>query len=88
MAARYTQVAVLVTGSGQRELNAQFADDLSGVAALAREQKWHKLLIFANKRAAVEQIAADFAPLWKPYPVLPHHGKLAKAAREQAETMR
>jgi ATP-dependent helicase Lhr and Lhr-like helicase len=86
VAARYTRDAVLVTGSGKREMNAQFADDLHDVATLARNQEWHKLLIFANKRATVEQIASTFAPLWKPYPVLPHHGKLAKAARERAET--
>jgi len=85
VAKRYTETFEIITASGQRHADFHFANSQEEVLKLARIKKWKKLLFFCNRREAVEKTAAELGNLWKPYPVVAHHGSLSKKVREEAE---
>lgn len=43
--------------------------------------------MFCNMRESVEETCRHFAELWKPYPVVAHHGSLSRKEREVAEAV-
>ena len=45
------------------------------------------MLVFCNFRETVEKLGEVFEPLWKPYPVVVHHGSLSRSFREEAESV-
>ena len=55
------------------------------ILRLAQEHHWRKLLCFCNTRRKVEETAAQVSALWKPYPVVAHHGSLDHYQRQEAE---
>ncbi len=87
IARRYTTDFEVVTVASSREIDYYLIDSHQGAYDLARARGWRKLLIFCNLRESVEQVAADLAPLWTPYPVMVHHGSLNRRVREEAETV-
>ena len=86
IAARYVDGAELVNEGSPRAIVWRFQDSYADVVALAKAQRWRKLLVFRNKREAVEVTARELTPLWAPYPVVVHHGSLSRQVREAAET--
>ena len=87
IAGRYTQDFAVVTIEGQRDVNAYICRSHAELTQLAKSQRWRKLIVFCNLRESVEETAAELTPLWKPYPVVAHHGSLSKRVREEAETI-
>ncbi|MBC7343716.1 MAG: hypothetical protein H5U02_14940, partial [Clostridia bacterium] len=53
---------------------------------LVRSNGYKKVLYFCNLRESVEAVASQIVPLWRPYPVLVHHGSLSRQLREETES--
>ena len=87
IAQRYVSNFEVVTVTGQRDIDYRLLSSLEEVPRLAREQGWKKILCFCNLRESVEEVADELAKLWHPYPVLAHHGSLARRVREEAEAV-
>lgn len=85
VANRYTTDFELVSVSGQRQTDYHLLDSHTQIRQLVRDRKWKKVLYFCNRRESVEKIAAELSDLWKPYPVVAHHGSLGRKVREEAE---
>lgn len=85
LARRYTEDFQLIQVSNPRPINAHFANTHQEVLDLALRRRWRKLLYFCNTRQSVEEVAAQVKELWKPYPVVTHHGSLDRHARAEAE---
>jgi len=86
VAQRYIPSAYeLVSASGGRAVDLQIVTSHEEINQLARQRGWKKILYFCNKREAVETVASELATIWKPYPVVAHHGALTKRMREEAE---
>jgi ATP-dependent Lhr-like helicase len=85
LAQRYVANSMVISVSGQRNVTLQFAADHSAMKALAKQHSWRKLLYFCNKREQVEAVAGELVEVWRPYPVVAHHGSLSKHQREEAE---
>ena len=86
-AARYTTSCEEVNIQSNRELKHSFCESLEETARLSRARGWKKLLVFCNLRESVEEVAAQLAPLWKPYPVVAHHGSLSSETRAHTEAV-
>jgi len=85
LAQRYTAASTVISVNGQRNVTLQFASDHKETKALARQHEWKKLLYFCNRREHVETVAGELVDVWRPYPVVAHHGSLSKDRREEAE---
>jgi ATP-dependent Lhr-like helicase len=85
VAKRYTNDFELINVPGQRQTDYHLLSSHTEIRKLARERKWKKILYFCNRRDSVEMVAAELADLWKPYPVVAHHGSLDRKFREEAE---
>jgi ATP-dependent helicase Lhr and Lhr-like helicase len=85
VARRYTSNFELISVGGQRQIEYSLLGSHAEIHKLARESKWKKVLYFCNRRASVEKVADELRALWKPYPVVVHHGSLARNLREEAE---
>jgi len=82
---RYTYDFKTVTVKGQRKINLSYVKNYNELIELAKNNKWHKILCFTNSRKLVESSISEIKKLWKPYPVVAHHGNLSKREREGAE---
>jgi ATP-dependent helicase Lhr and Lhr-like helicase len=82
---RYTEQCESVIVPGARKINACYFQSPAEVCDYARSTKLNKLLAFCNFRESVEKLGSIFEPLWKPYPVVVHHGSLGRSVREEAE---
>ena len=87
VASRYAGAFDVVTSQGPREIDRHILDSLDEVSRLARERGWKKLLVFCNMRESVERIGDELTGLWRPYPVVVHHGSLDRHIREEAEAV-
>jgi len=87
IAQRYAHNAKVITVAGQRSIDYCLVGSLREVHALARQKGWRKLLCFCNMRESVETVAGELAQLWRPYPVVAHHGSLSREVRDEAETV-
>ena len=85
IASRYISKFELITVDSERGLEWQFVKSPEQVCALAKSNAWKKLLVFCNYRETVEKIGSELEEFWKPYPVVVHHGNLARNIREEAE---
>jgi ATP-dependent Lhr-like helicase len=85
IAERYVRNFETIVVPGQRAIDYRFLNSLEEVTFLARREGWKKVLCFCNLRESVEQVTAELAKLWHPYPVVPHHGSLNRQVREEAE---
>ena len=85
VAQRYVTDYELVQIAGQRDISPSFVKGHEEVKALARANGWKKLLYFCNTRRGVEETVNDLQSIWKPYPVVPHHGSLDRRVREETE---
>lgn len=83
---RYLKDFEVITASGKREIKYTLVKSLRDVFGSAREERLKKLLIFCNKRAAVENVAKECEKLWDSNRVAVHHGSLSKKIREEAES--
>jgi ATP-dependent Lhr-like helicase len=70
---------------GRRNIDYYFVSSYGEVHRLTRKHCWKKVLCFCNLRESVESVAAELTALWHPYPVVVHHGSLARQEREEAE---
>lgn len=82
---RYVEAFDLVAVPGQREIDCRIANSHQEIFQLARDNKWLKVLCFCNYRESVENLARDLQQIWRPYPVVAHHGSLGRQEREDAE---
>jgi len=82
---RYVDDFEVVSAGSARSIEYRILDSWEEVKALAVQKRWAKILCFCNMRQSVEALAARLKPMWKPYPVVAHHGSLSKRGREQAE---
>lgn len=85
VAQRYVENFEVIQVSGQRGIEHQFAESHQEIIAIAKQKRYKKLLYFCNFRDSVEQVGKALIPLWKPYPVVVHHGSLDRKIREEAE---
>lgn len=85
VADRYVSRAKVISVPGQRGTRHYLLDTYEDLHALARKEGWKKLLVFCNLRESVETTAVKLAELWRPYPVVAHHGSLSRRVREEAE---
>ncbi len=85
VASRYVDDFEVVTSPGQRPIDHHILDSLDEAIGLAREKGWKKLLVFCNLRQSVERMGDELTGLWRPYPVVVHHGSLDRRIREEAE---
>lgn len=85
VAARYLTEWQLIEVANPRKIEQYLLSTHEKVWALAQEQQWRKLLYFCNTRQNVEDTARQVQELWKPYPVVTHHGSLERENREEAE---
>lgn len=85
VAQRYTQTYQLVQVAGGRESSLHYVGSHREIKDLAQANGWKKVLYFCNRREMVEQTAAELTSLWRPYPVVAHHGSLTRTKREEAE---
>ncbi len=85
VAERYISSYQLITVPGNRPVHLHLVTSHEEVNQLARRHGWKKILYFCNTRENVETVAAQLTPIWKPYPVVAHHGSLSRQARQEAE---
>jgi len=85
VAERYMSSYELIASTGGRSVDLHLATTHEEIYQIARKYGWKKVLYFCNKREMVETVADQLTPIWKPYPVVAHHGALNKRAREEAE---
>ncbi len=85
VARRYTSSYEIISSTGGRAVDLHMVTSHEEIHQLARQRSWKKLLYFCNKRETVETVAGELTAIWKPYPVVAHHGALTKHAREEAE---
>lgn len=84
---RYVSNCEIVVVPGQREIEYNLLASHNEIYHLARARGWRKILCFCNLRESVEEVANELAQLWRPYPVVAHHGSLNRNMREEAETV-
>jgi len=82
---RYVDDFEVITVAGQRPIERSFVSSLEEVRVIARAAGHKKLLVFCNRRESVETLAAQLAAMWRPYPVVAHHGSLSRDERKEAE---
>lgn len=87
LALRYVDPFCLINVGKPRSVIPYLCQDLNEVVQLAKQKQWSKLLVFCNKRQSVEKVAGELQQLWHPYPVITHHGSLAREQREEAESV-
>ncbi len=85
LATRYGSNLSIVSVSGSRALEWVFVQNCNELHTLAKKNNYRKLLCFCNRRQSVEHLTAALTPLWRPYPVMAHHGSLSRLQRESAE---
>ena len=85
VARRYVCDFQPVVVPGRRSIDYRFVNSYSEVYHLVRKHRWKKVLCFCNLRESVESVATELTTLWHPYPVVVHHGSLARQEREEAE---
>ncbi len=85
MASRYFKEPELVEVAGHREIEYEIVASLADAIRYARRAKMRKLLVFANSRRKVEQVANAVRDLFPPRLVAVHHGSLARREREDTE---
>lgn len=84
-AGRYMDKFEVMKIPGKREIDYYILETIQDVYELSRKKKWTKLLFFCNMRETVERISPEISKMWKPYPVVTHHGSLSRNERETAE---
>lgn len=84
-ALRYVRPCEVITIPGSREIDYKFLKSQQEVYDYAWDQNWRKVLYFCNLRESVETLASEISNLWRPYPVVAHHGSLGRHFREEAE---
>jgi len=82
---RYLKDFEVITVPGKREIEYTLVRYIKEIFEYVKKEKLKKLLIFCNKRASVESLAAECKNLWGFNRVVVHHGSLSKAIREEAE---
>jgi len=87
VAQRYVSDLEVVTVTGQREMDYYLLGSHEEVYRLCRAKGWKKILYFCNLLESVETDAAVLVELWRPYPVVAHHGSLNRRVREEAEAI-
>ncbi len=87
LASRYADSFQLAVVPGQRQIERWFFSSEDAVYPFARQNGYRKLVWFCNSRRRVESVAQALEKQWRPYPVVAHHGSLAKNLREGAERL-
>ena len=87
VASRYISDFDTISVEGNREIVYYPVESYRKLHEIARQKKWRKILVFCNYRASAERVAAKLSELWHPYPVVVHHGSLARGLREEAESV-
>lgn len=85
LGARYADAATVISVPGVREIEAFWVESHTEIWEIARNNRFKKLLCFANARAKVETAASELTKICAPYPVFAHHGSLSRRVREEAE---
>lgn len=81
-----SEFEVIDRGLG-RKIEYEIVPTLADAVGVAKRRGDKKNLVFCNSRARVEEVANELAPLWRPYPVVCHHGSLSRPVRKEAEAV-
>ncbi len=87
VAARWLDRPAICRAGAPRPLDLHLCPSLEEAVALLRAAGRHKAVLFCNRRADVETLAADLAVrrLWPADAVFVHHGSLPRPHRERTE---
>ena len=85
VAGRYVKDFTVINAGLSRNIEFELVPSICDAVALAKRRAHRKNLVFCNSRARVEEVANVLTPLWKPYPVVCHHGSLSRPVRKEAE---
>jgi len=86
-AQRYFQPVMALKLGHPRPISLRLFARLPELIGFIREERLHKVLIFANSRREVERLATQLKSLWPPERIILHHASLSKNLRESAEEM-
>ncbi len=86
-ALRYFQPASSIKFGEPRPLHLDLFSDLKELIGFIRQERMHKVLIFANSRRDVERLGTELKEFWPKDRIVIHHGSLSKQVRETTEKL-
>jgi ATP-dependent Lhr-like helicase len=84
-ALRYFQPVTSIRIGEPRALSLTLFSDLKKMIEFIKQEKMHKVLIFANSRRDVERLGAELKAFWPKDRIVIHHGSLSRQLRNSAE---
>ena len=78
---------IIESQANQRPIDYNILGSLKEIQNLIKTKKWRKVLYFCNLPRTVEQVYHELEQIWKPYPVVMHHGGLDRRIRNEAEAV-
>lgn len=85
VASRYSEEAVIINDKGRRLIQLTICGSDEEMISFVRLNQRKKLIYFCNYRSSVEKKSQILTPLWKPYPVVAHHGRKSRKERLESE---
>lgn len=85
VARRYMRDFRIISVGNPRPIKSHLCQTDDEILTIAKERNWRKLLYFCNSRRCVEETSERLRKLWRPYPVVAHHGSLERHQRHEAE---
>jgi len=82
---RYLKDFKVILSHSKREIKYTYANSLTEVFKIVKEEHLKKILIFCNKRASVEIISKECKSIVGDNFVVVHHGSLSRSVRVEAE---
>ena len=87
VARRYFEPVEVVQVGEPRPLKFYLSQDWAEVIAFLRKNRWHKAIIFCNRRRDVENLYLQLSHYWPKERILVHHGSLSRRLREETEAL-
>ncbi len=82
----FSPVHVIQTGS-PRLLKFYLFKDWDKIINTLKRKKWHKAIIFCNRRKDVEELYSELSQYWPKERLLMHHGSLSRRLRQETEVL-
>lgn len=87
LAKRYFKPVEVVQVGKPRPLKFYLSQDWAEIIGLLRKNKWHKAIIFCNRRRDVENLYLTLSHYWPKDRIITHHGSLSRRLREETEAL-
>jgi ATP-dependent Lhr-like helicase len=84
-AQRYFTPVTSIKLGDPRPVSLHLFSALADLISFIKQERMHKLLIFANSRRDVERLGTELKDLWPPERIVVHHSSLSKQVRASAE---